>query len=100
MIGSPNSSRAVANACGKNPLPITVPCHRVIRSDGSPGGYSALGGIEKKVALLQDSIKKQIRMGAFDLPLLATSSFGGKQSNDLYEQVYVKYDSFYLSKSL
>ena len=59
LIGSPNSSRAVANACGKNPLPITVPCHRVIRSDGSPGGYSALGGIEKKVALLQAELTKK-----------------------------------------
>ena len=53
LIGSPNSSRAVANACGKNPLPIIVPCHRVIRSDGSLGGYSALGGIEQKRALLK-----------------------------------------------
>jgi len=53
LIGSPNASRAVANACGKNPLPLTVPCHRVIRSDGGLGGYSALGGVEKKRALLQ-----------------------------------------------
>ena len=33
-IGKPNSSRAVANACGKNPYPVIIPCHRVIRSDG------------------------------------------------------------------
>ena len=51
-IGSPNSSRAVANACGKNPLPIHIPCHRVIRSDGALGGYSATGGKKKKMKLL------------------------------------------------
>ena len=51
-IGSPNSSRAVANACGKNPYPIKIPCHRVIKSDGSIGGYSGTGGIERKKELL------------------------------------------------
>ena len=52
-IGHPNSARAVANACGKNPCPIKIPCHRVIRSDGSLGGYSAEGGINGKEKLLQ-----------------------------------------------
>ena len=51
-IGSPNSSRAVANACGKTPYPIKIPCHRVIKSDGSIGGYSGTGGIERKKELL------------------------------------------------
>ena len=51
-IGSPNSSRAVANACGKNPYPVKIPCHRVIKSDGSIGGYSGTGGIERKKELL------------------------------------------------
>ena len=51
-IGHPNSARAVANACGKNPNPISTPCHRVIRTDGRPGGYSAPGGIKKKLELL------------------------------------------------
>lgn len=40
-IGRPNSVRAVANACGKNNIPIIIPCHRVIRSDGKYGGYSS-----------------------------------------------------------
>ena len=53
-IGNPNSSRAVANACAKNPKPIEIPCHRVIRSDGSLGGYSGAGGIETKRKLLLD----------------------------------------------
>lgn len=51
-IGSPKSSRAVANACGKNPDPIITPCHRVIASDGSIGGYTAAGGVKAKKNLL------------------------------------------------
>ena len=51
-IGSPKASRAVANACGKNPYPIVIPCHRVVKSDGSVGGYSGIGGIKKKKELL------------------------------------------------
>ena len=47
-IGHPNSSRAVANACGKNPYPIIIPCHRVICSNGKLGGYSGPGGISEK----------------------------------------------------
>ncbi|WP_411842067.1 methylated-DNA--[protein]-cysteine S-methyltransferase [Salinicoccus sp. HZC-1] len=48
--GGPNYSRAVANANGKNPISIIVPCHRVIAHDGSLGGYT--GGLDKKEALL------------------------------------------------
>ena len=51
-IGKPNSSRAVANACGKNPYSPDIPCHRVIRPDGLIGGYSGLGGIKRKKELL------------------------------------------------
>ena len=53
-IGRPRSSRAVANACGSNPLPIRVPCHRAVRSDGSLGGYSGEGGIGTKEKLLRE----------------------------------------------
>ena len=52
-IGRPNSARAVANACGKNPRPIEIPCHRVIRSDGHLGGYSGKGGPSTKRKLLK-----------------------------------------------
>jgi O-6-methylguanine DNA methyltransferase len=52
-LGKPNASRAVANACGKNPTPIIRPCHRVICSNGSLGGYSAPGGAIKKKKLLE-----------------------------------------------
>jgi len=51
-IGKPKAVRAVANAISKNPYPIKIPCHRVIRSDGSLGGYSGRGGINKKRRLL------------------------------------------------
>ena len=53
FIGHPLASRAVANACGKNPFPVEVPCHRVIKSDGTIGGYSGVGGIKTKKLLLQ-----------------------------------------------
>ena len=48
--GSPRAVRAVGTACAKNPLPLVVPCHRVVRSDGSLGQYA--GGPELKAILL------------------------------------------------
>ena len=56
LIGKPKSARAVANACGKNPYPGPIPCHRVIRSDGSLGGYSGFGGTKTKRKLLEREI--------------------------------------------
>ncbi|MDD0859865.1 methylated-DNA--[protein]-cysteine S-methyltransferase [Arthrobacter alpinus] len=50
MTSSPRAVRAVGTACARNPLPLVVPCHRVIRSDGSQGAY--LGGAEAKSLLL------------------------------------------------
>ena len=52
-IGKPFAARAVANAIGKNPHAPKIPCHRVIRSDGSLGGYSGKGGIKTKRLLLK-----------------------------------------------
>ena len=52
-VGAPLAVRAVANAIGKNPYPILIPCHRVIRSDGGLGGYSGRGGIKTKKYLLK-----------------------------------------------
>lgn len=49
-IGAPKASRAVGNALGSNPVCILLPCHRVLRSDGSIGGYA--GGVATKQALL------------------------------------------------
>jgi methylated-DNA-[protein]-cysteine S-methyltransferase len=48
--GHPRAVRAVGTACATNPLPVIVPCHRVLRSDGKLGGY--VGGLPTKVALL------------------------------------------------
>ena len=52
-IGKHLAVRAVANAVGKNPYAPQIPCHRVIRSDGSLGGYSGKGGIKTKKLLLK-----------------------------------------------
>lgn len=49
--GSPRAMRAVGTACATNPLPLLVPCHRVVRTDGSLGGYA--GGVEAKTTLLR-----------------------------------------------
>ena len=53
ILKMPNSSRAVANACAKNPYAPSIPCHRVIRSDGKLGGYSGPGGLKTKLKLLK-----------------------------------------------
>ena len=58
-IGKPLAVRAVANAIGKNPYAPKIPCHRVIRSDGSLGGYSGKGGVKTKRFLLK---KEGIRL--------------------------------------
>lgn len=50
-IGQPSATRAVGNALGRNPIPIVIPCHRVVRSDSSLGGYT--GGLRIKERLLQ-----------------------------------------------
>jgi len=52
-IGKPLAVRAVASAIGKNPYPVKIPCHRIIRSDGLLGGYSGKGGIKTKKMLLK-----------------------------------------------
>lgn len=51
MIGSPKAYRAVANACASNPVPLIVPCHRVVRKNGEMGGYAL--GVERKKYLLK-----------------------------------------------
>jgi O-6-methylguanine DNA methyltransferase len=50
--GRPAASRAVGSVLAKNPLPLIIPCHRVIRSDGKLGGFSAPGGVKLKKRLL------------------------------------------------
>ena len=50
LVGNPNAVRAVGSACATNPLPVLIPCHRVLRSDGTLGGY--IGGLDAKATLL------------------------------------------------
>jgi len=50
-IGNPKAARAVGTACGANPVPIIIPCHRVVAANGELGGYS--GGLDWKIFLLQ-----------------------------------------------
>lgn len=52
-IDRPNASRAVGNALGRNPVPIVVPCHRVVRSDGTLGGYTAGAGYKEQLLELE-----------------------------------------------
>jgi len=50
-VGNPKAVRAVGSACATNPVPLVVPCHRVVKSDGRPGNYR--GGVEAKLRLLR-----------------------------------------------
>jgi len=52
-IGAPGAARAVGAALSRNPFAPIIPCHRVIRTDGKMGGYSGVGGIEKKLKMLE-----------------------------------------------
>ena len=61
MAGRPNAYRAVGTALRKNPLAPMIPCHRVIRSDGRIGNYSAGGGKRKKMQLLKKEGIKNIK---------------------------------------
>lgn len=51
IVGNPRAVRAVGSACATNPLPVVVPCHRVLRTDGTLGGY--IGGLAAKTTLLR-----------------------------------------------
>lgn len=57
--GRPSATRAVASACGANPLAIVMPCHRVIRKDGGPGGYHWGLNIKRELLALEQQIKQR-----------------------------------------
>lgn len=59
-LGRPGAARAVGSALAANPFAPLIPCHRVIRSDGTPGGYSAPGGLAAKRRLLE---KERAKLG-------------------------------------
>ncbi len=52
-IGEPGAARAVGQAMGRNPCPIIIPCHRVLAASGGTGGFSAPGGVNTKLRMLQ-----------------------------------------------
>ncbi len=58
-VGRPKAVRALANAVAANPLLVEIPCHRVVRSDGTLGGYSGKGGTKTKRALL---LKERVKI--------------------------------------
>jgi methylated-DNA-[protein]-cysteine S-methyltransferase len=60
-LGSPAAARAVGNALASNPLPLIIPCHRVIRSDGRPSGFSTTGGKDLKAKLIRHEQMYEIR---------------------------------------
>jgi AraC family transcriptional regulator of adaptative response/methylated-DNA-[protein]-cysteine methyltransferase len=57
MVGEPRAVRAAANACASNPVPLIIPCHRVIRKDGSLGGYGLGIGRKRKLLLAEGALK-------------------------------------------
>ncbi|MCL4341013.1 MAG: methylated-DNA--[protein]-cysteine S-methyltransferase, partial [Candidatus Thermoplasmatota archaeon] len=63
-IGRPHAVRAVANACGKNPVPIIIPCHRVIRKSGDLGGYGLGINLKKKLLTHERYVKEKGNMAS------------------------------------
>ena len=68
-IGAPRATRAVGNALAANPIPVIVPCHRVVRTGGALGGYG--GGLDRKEWLLEleSARASEVRCGRLALPL-------------------------------
>ena len=64
-IGAPGAARAVGRALGRNPIPIVIPCHRVVAAAGGKGGFSAPGGTDTKFTIL--AIEGARRSGAPEL---------------------------------
>jgi O-6-methylguanine DNA methyltransferase len=70
----PKASRAIGMILSVNPHPIIVPCHRVVKSDGSLGGYTAPGGIKRKMELLNRE-GVEVRSGKVDLSRFLFTDF-------------------------
>jgi methylated-DNA-[protein]-cysteine S-methyltransferase len=75
-IGAPGASQAVGAALGRNPVPIVVPCHRVLASGGRSGGFSAPGGVATKFRMLEiEGARRPGETGLFEsLPLAVKPS--------------------------
>lgn len=66
-VGNPKAWRAVAQALKRNPFLIVVPCHRIVRSDGSLGGWSGEKGLKEKLLELEGSLPKQAFKKSFSV---------------------------------
>lgn len=67
-VGQPRAAQLVGQAMAANPMPIVVPCHRVVASDGTLGGFSAPGGVHTKRRLLLLEGAPAVAPSLFDLP--------------------------------
>ena len=76
LAGKAGAARAVGNILAKNEKPVIIPCHRVIRKDGSPGNYS--GGVKKKIKLLK-SEGVEIKNGKVIMETLRNKDGKGKK---------------------
>ncbi|HET8632425.1 MAG TPA: methylated-DNA--[protein]-cysteine S-methyltransferase, partial [Thermomicrobiales bacterium] len=78
-IGRPGAVRAVGTALGHNPIPLLIPCHRVVRSDGRPGDY-AFGGAAKRAVLAAEGVAPE------DLEALASAGvrYYGSDTTHIY----------------
>lgn len=66
-IGEPGAARAVGRALGRNPIPLIIPCHRILAADGRSGGFSAPGGVSTKMRLLEiERARRGVQPGLFD----------------------------------
>ena len=79
-IGRPQAARAVGSALGRNPIPLLIPCHRVVRSDGSPGEYSG-GGPEVKLRVLS---YEGVPVQFIDANSRARERYRGSRSTHIY----------------
>jgi len=75
-VGAPGAARAVGTALGRNPIPIIVPCHRVLAAGGASGGFSAPGGLTTKLKILEiERARRGPEPGLFDhLPWAARTN--------------------------
>ncbi len=64
-IGDKALAQAVGQAMGRNPFPIVVPCHRVVAADGKPGGFSAAGGVQTKLASSRSNARPRLAKAIF-----------------------------------
>lgn len=76
--GRPAASRAVGGALARNPLPLIIPCHRVIRTDGKMGGFSAPGGTKLKQRMLD--LERSSICSSHGRPDMPTLQIGNRQS--------------------